>query len=61
MPQYTYALSEKGKTKGVMGFNHAGKSYNVDQKDVNAFRMVTNTEHPAPDFMGLKLIEIKKD
>lgn len=57
---YIYKLSEKGIKNGVNGFNHGGKEYKVDLQKQAEFRMETTVEHPAPDFMGLKLIEIRK-
>ncbi len=60
MAKYIYKLSEKGIKNGVTGFTHGGKPYKVDMQKQNEFRMETETEHPAPDFMGLKLVEIVK-
>jgi hypothetical protein len=59
MALYIYKLSEKG-VKTAAGFNHAGKKYTVDPNKRNEFRMETEEEHPAPDFMGLQLIEVRK-
>ncbi len=61
MAQYKYRLSKKAlEKKNVTGFTHAGKAYSVDLTKPEAFEMVTNTEHPAPEFMGLRLVEVIK-
>jgi hypothetical protein len=61
MAQYTYKLSKKAlEKKNVSSFNHGGKVFTVDQSKPEAFEMVTSVEHPAPDFMGLRLVD-KRD
>jgi len=61
MAQYRYRLSKSAlEKKNVSGFTHAGKVYTVDLTKPEQFEMLTTVEHPAPAFMGLKLVEIIK-